>query len=446
MNQPKKYSNFDSKTYHISPQMEKEKAATCTEAGRTQYTYCKDCKEILSGGTEIPATGHNYTSTVTKEPTTSEEGVRTYTCSDCRDTYNEAIAKLPDTTPEQTPGSTPEQTPTPEIKPESKPDSTPEDKPETKPEETPDTDSEKKPAPTPKPETKPEASPTQKPETTPDNTQESTLESTPTPETTPGTQSRQNSGSTTNNTPDSEKTEKPFIKEDVNKVGWDNIRNEIKDAISEASDSNENVTINIDMNGTTIVPGDVIETIAGKDVTIVLDMGKYFSWSVNGQTVTQKAFEDIDFGVTTGGNAILVEVINNITGEKSSMNLSLAYDGAFGFSAVLTIDMDKKNAGYFANLFYYNEQTGTLEFVCADEIDADGNTELTFTHASEYTIVIDTEPMNANLVENAENNDSAESTESEDAWNPIGIIIIGVLVVAVGIFFIIIRRKKEEEL
>ena len=51
--------------------------------------------------------------------------------------------------------------------------------------------------------------------------------------------------------------------------------------------------------------------------------------------------------------------------------------------------MESKNAGLYANLFCYNEQTGELEFVSAGQIDADGNVELEFTYASDYTIVVD---------------------------------------------------------
>ena len=43
---------------------------------------------------------------------------------------------------------------------------------------------------------------------------------------------------------------------------------------------------------------------------------------------------------------------------------------------MLTVNMESKNAGLYANLFYYNEQTGELEFVSAGQIDADGNVEL----------------------------------------------------------------------
>ena len=38
-------------------------------------------------------------------------------------------------------------------------------------------------------------------------------------------------------------------------------------------------------------------------------------------------------------------MINKVTGERYSMEISLNYDGGFGFTAVLSINMEKKNAG-----------------------------------------------------------------------------------------------------
>ena len=154
----------------------------------------------------------------------------------------------------------------------------------------------------------------------------------------------------------------------------------------------EGSNVTVDMNGTTVIPSDVFETIRGRDVTIAFDMGGGIIWRVNGRDVAENRAGDIDFGVKTGANAnnvIPVAVINNVTGEKAYMNLSLAYDGEFGFKAVLSLNMDAKNAGLYANLYYYNEQTGVLEFMSAGEIAADGTVQLAFTHASEYTIVID---------------------------------------------------------
>ena len=89
------------------------KAATCTEDGNKAYYTCSDCgkvfadeaatEEITLEETVIKATGHNWDAgVITKEPTTEEEGVRTYTCQNCGETRTETIDKL-EPTPEPEP-------------------------------------------------------------------------------------------------------------------------------------------------------------------------------------------------------------------------------------------------------------------------------------------------------------------------------------------------------
>lgn len=69
-----------------------DKEATCTEDGVTGATKCSVCGTPLEAGTVIPALQHNYTSQVTKAPTCTEEGVETFTCTRCDDTYTKSIA------------------------------------------------------------------------------------------------------------------------------------------------------------------------------------------------------------------------------------------------------------------------------------------------------------------------------------------------------------------
>ena len=249
---------------------------------------------------------------------------------------------------------------------------------------------------------------------------------------------------------------KPYIKDDSGKEGWDVIGSQLDEAKS-------GETVTVAMNGTTVVPKDIFDSIKGEDVTLVLDMGNGISWKINGQDITEPS-GDIDFGVTVGadaGKSIPVDVINNVTGERYSMNLSLAYDGEFGFTATLTINMESKNAGLYANLFYYNEQTGELEFVSAGQIDADGNAELEFTHASDYTIVVDVAVMdggNKDSINTTKDNGNAEDNTTipasnadhakSDAWNPAIIIIIGICILLIVSGAVIFVRKKsgsEEE-
>ncbi len=75
-------------------------AATCTQDGSIAYWSCAECGRNFSdaeGENEIttitlPATGHTYEGEVTAQPACTEEGVRTYTCTVCGDSYAEAIA------------------------------------------------------------------------------------------------------------------------------------------------------------------------------------------------------------------------------------------------------------------------------------------------------------------------------------------------------------------
>ena len=89
------YGEPDKTNHAGETEVRDAKEATCAEEGYTGDTYCKDCGEKTATGTTIAAFGHNYTSEVTKESTTTEEGVRTYTCTICGDSYTEVIPKLP---------------------------------------------------------------------------------------------------------------------------------------------------------------------------------------------------------------------------------------------------------------------------------------------------------------------------------------------------------------
>ena len=207
----------------------------------------------------------------------------------------------------------------------------------------------------------------------------------------------------------------PFIRDDDGKEGWEVIRGTLTDVIQRMKngETEPGETVTVDMNGSAAVPADIFETIAGEDVTVVFDMGDGITWTVNGQSVTGTDIGDIDFGVNKRTNTIPADVINNVTGERYSINITLAYEGEFGFTAILTINLDEKNAGLYANLFYYNAGENELEYICSDEIDEKGNAELTFTHASDYTIVIDKEPMNGEEADSAQNPADTGDTQDE---------------------------------
>ena len=432
-------------TNHVHTTVKNRREATCTQTGYTGDTYCTDCDKLLSTGKELAALGHDYKATVTKKPTTTEEGIRTYTCTRCNSSYTESIAKLPEEkhTHNYTGSITKEATCTEagvRTYTCSCGDSYTESIPATGHSYV--------------------SKVTKAATTTEEGIMTYTCSKCGHSYTQPiakikSDDSNKDNGSQnqrpqsgTDNGKDNGTSIKPYIKDDSGKEGWDVIKQQLEEA--KAGD-----TVTVAMNGTTVVPKDVIDSIKGKDTTLVLDMGNGLSWKINGKEITDAA-GDIDFDVTVGadaGKSIPVDVINNVTGERSSLNLTLAYDGEFGFTATLTVNMESKNAGLYANLFYYNEQTGELEFISAGQIDPEGNVELVFTHASDYTIVVDAKIMSDNGQADNKSDETIPAPKTDDstskyAWNNTIIIIIGICIILIvfgAVFYVRKKSGSEEE-
>ena len=165
--------------------------------------------------------------------------------------------------------------------------------------------------------------------------------------------------------------------------GWTEIEDEVDETPSGS-------TVTVDMNGTTEVPAEVFEAVAGKDVTLELDMGGGVKWEINGQDIpTDLDITDLDLGVSLNTSDIPMDVINMVTGEKSTVQLSLAHDGEFGFTMTLTAPVGTQNKGLWANLYHYDTTRKQMLFETAAQVDASGNVALKLSHASEYAIVLD---------------------------------------------------------
>ena len=389
---------------HAKTEVKGAVKATCSAEGYTGDIWCQVCQVKISSGSATAKDAGNHTALVNKvikAATTTEEGILSNECTDCGYSETKSIAKLP------TGGGTQPAAPTPA--------------PATAPTPTPEPDVIETPAPVTTP------APTVKP-VQPAQPEEDEQE----PE---------------------DGAEMPFIQGEDGKEGWDVIKAEI--TVTE-----EGETIIVDMNGSGVVPGDVFEEIRGKDITIKFVLGNGISWYVNGKTVQTDNISDIDFRVTYGedaADAIPVDIINALTGERYSMNVTLAYEGTFGFEAILCINVGADNKGLVANLFYYNESTGELEFISAGEVGEDGSTELAFTHASDYTIVLDVASMEktpaADTTEPAGDTEPADTASSDGAATSgsgnmtalIWLLVVVGIVAAVVIVIVAAKKRKEEK-
>ena len=80
---------------HLHTETRGKKDATCTAEGYTGDIFCTDCNTTISSGKALPAAEHDWHVTREEAATTTSEGKRFFTCSQCGATREEAIPKLP---------------------------------------------------------------------------------------------------------------------------------------------------------------------------------------------------------------------------------------------------------------------------------------------------------------------------------------------------------------
>lgn len=82
-----------SATGHLHTEIRNAKEATCTETGYTGNTYCKDCGERLSSGTEIAKKAHEYEERERNEANCKRDGYILFVCRACGDEKREILPK-----------------------------------------------------------------------------------------------------------------------------------------------------------------------------------------------------------------------------------------------------------------------------------------------------------------------------------------------------------------
>ena len=220
---------------------------------------------------------------------------------------------------------------------------------------------------------------------------------------------------------------------------------EVVNTINAVSDG---TTVIVNVNGTTAIPEDVFNSMSGKDVNVVFKVGENATWVVKGKDIKNKLSKAIDLGVTLGKSGIPSDKIKALAGDNAFIELSLAHDGEFGFTATLRLYVGTQYNGKYANLYYYNEKTGSLEYVKAVKVNADGAVEYEFVHASDYVIVMsnaDMKPADAAPATPTANPTPADQKGSSVATGdktPIA-QTAAILIIGGCVLFVAYRRRKR---
>jgi alpha-amylase len=151
--------------------------------------------------------------------------------------------------------------------------------------------------------------------------------------------------------------------------------------------------IRVNLLKTTKIPANVFESIKGKDMNVTFKVSDQASWIINGKDITGNVTAPIDLGLVVGTSDIPKQKVTALADGNETIQLSLNYDGVFGFEGILRLSVGTDHSGKIANLYYYNETTGKFEYYQAVQVKEDGTVDFKFSHASDYVIVLNETDM-----------------------------------------------------
>ena len=168
-----------------------------------------------------------------------------------------------------------------------------------------------------------------------------------------------------------------------------------KDPSQQAVDKIENAqggdTVSVDLTtGKTELDKEVFEELSGKDMTLEVKLPGGVTWTVNGKDIPADAdLTDLDMSVVMDTKTIPAEIVNSVTSEAGTVQLTVKNDGEFGFTMTLTAPVGAKNAGMWANLYHYDEAAGKLVYTASALVDRNGYASLPVGSSGQYALVLD---------------------------------------------------------
>ena len=215
----------------------------------------------------------------------------------------------------------------------------------------------------------------------------------------------------------------------------------------------EEDTAMMEAGQTGIIYAESLRQIKEQGIKVMVQINDQINWIIDGSTMEDESLEDVDMGVRLGTSQIPKEMLNALAEHENYIEMSLAHEGAFGFTAQLSVKLEKAQPGQYANLFYYNEMTNAFEFMCATQVSSTGRANYEFRHASDYVIIISDDIRDTLLDEKAKEIIKAQTyikaempaKEPAKAAGVIALIILISAGIGIGIYLIFRKMLMEED-
>ncbi|MDD3363022.1 MAG: dockerin type I domain-containing protein [Hespellia sp.] len=155
--------------------------------------------------------------------------------------------------------------------------------------------------------------------------------------------------------------------------------------VDEIKAAQKDETVKVEMGTATTIPQAVLEEAKGKDVQLQIEMNDY-SWNIKGTDITADSLKNVNLEVRFDMSNILNDAKEQVAGTNPTKEISLSYNGEFGFKGTLRYFAGKEYVGKKAVLYYY-ESDNKLTKKTSGTVDKDGYLELPYDHASDYLVV-----------------------------------------------------------
>ena len=156
-------------------------------------------------------------------------------------------------------------------------------------------------------------------------------------------------------------------------------------------DISDDGVVTIHSDGDAMISSGMLKFVKANNLTLVINVKEGISWIINAADIGDNLSDRINMSVKLGSDAdtvIPADVKETLLDGKEGVNLHLAHSGDFGFKATLKVKVTDGVTGA-SKLYYYNPLSGSYEYIADSDINGDGFVSYAFSHASDYTLVLD---------------------------------------------------------
>lgn len=197
-----------------------------------------------------------------------------------------------------------------------------------------------------------------------------------------------------------EETELPPTMQGSGVKGWDQLLLKVK-----AAEVGSRKVINL--NGTTSVPADVINAAAKRKVTLEFVVNDMISWVVDTGTLN-KTVASVSVGIRSK-DVYIPSVLVDASGDSEVVRMHLY--GENKVCAMLYIKTGCKQKNRFVNLFRFDEDSRTLDFVSTSKIASNtGLAQVKPDLSGNYVLMLDTQTRLPGDADNSTNIDARDAS------------------------------------